>query len=45
MDSVPNDIREFANPEYKYGFVTELETDTAPRGLNEDIIPARGWKS
>jgi Fe-S cluster assembly protein SufB len=24
--------------EYKYGFVTEIETDTVPRGLNEDII-------
>jgi Fe-S cluster assembly protein SufB len=26
------------NKEYKYGFVTEVETDTAPAGLNEDII-------
>ncbi|MGH2373214.1 MAG: Fe-S cluster assembly protein SufB, partial [bacterium] len=24
--------------EYQYGFVTEIETDSAPRGLNEDII-------
>ncbi len=24
--------------EYKYGFVTEIETDSAPRGLNEDIV-------
>jgi len=23
---------------YKYGFVTEIETDTVPRGLSEDII-------
>lgn len=23
---------------YKYGFVTEIETESAPRGLNEDII-------
>ena len=23
---------------YKYGFVTDIETDTAPKGLNEDII-------
>ncbi|MCB2108468.1 MAG: Fe-S cluster assembly protein SufB, partial [Rhodobacteraceae bacterium] len=23
---------------YKYGFVTEIETDRAPKGLNEDII-------
>jgi Fe-S cluster assembly protein SufB len=24
--------------EYKYGFVTNIETETVPRGLNEDII-------
>ncbi len=23
---------------YKYGFVTDIESDTAPKGLNEDII-------
>lgn len=23
---------------YKYGFVTAIEADTAPKGLNEDII-------
>jgi Fe-S cluster assembly protein SufB len=26
------------NQDYKYGFVTEIESDTAPRGLNEDIV-------
>jgi len=31
-------IEALANREYKYGFVTEIETDAAPRGLNEDII-------
>ena len=24
--------------EYKYGFVTDIETDTVPRGLNEEIV-------
>ena len=24
--------------EYKYGFVTEIEEDTVPKGLNEDVI-------
>ncbi|NKB23624.1 MAG: Fe-S cluster assembly protein SufB [Kiritimatiellae bacterium] len=28
----------FINDEYKYGFVTEVEADTIPKGLNEDII-------
>ncbi|HMG32338.1 MAG TPA: Fe-S cluster assembly protein SufB [Blastocatellia bacterium] len=27
-----------ANREYKYGFVTPIESDTTPPGLNEDII-------
>ena len=26
------------NQEYKWGFVTKIESETAPRGLNEDII-------
>jgi len=29
---------DFANSEYKWGFVTEIESDEAPKGLNEDII-------
>ena len=24
--------------EYKYGFVTDIESVKAPRGLNEDVI-------
>lgn len=31
-------IEELANKEYKYGFVTDLEADSLPNGLNEDII-------
>ena len=31
-------IEELANSEYKYGFVTDVEQDIAPKGLNEDII-------
>ena len=27
-----------AEREYKYGFVTDIEADEVPRGLNEDII-------
>ena len=26
------------NREYKYGFVTDIEADSIPKGLNEDII-------
>ena len=31
-------IEELANKEYKYGFVTDIEADSLPKGLNEDII-------
>jgi Fe-S cluster assembly protein SufB len=31
-------IEELASRQYKYGFLTEIESDAAPRGLNEDII-------
>jgi Fe-S cluster assembly protein SufB len=31
-------IEEIANKDYKYGFVTDIETDSLPKGLNEDII-------
>src|SRR5271169_5765923 len=33
-----NTIETFANQEYKWGFVTDIEADTIPRGLNEDVI-------
>ena len=38
MTAVSGDVRELANQEYQYGFVTELETDVVPRGLNEDVV-------
>jgi Fe-S cluster assembly protein SufB len=31
-------IQELANREYAYGFVTEIESEAVPRGLNEGII-------
>jgi Fe-S cluster assembly protein SufB len=31
-------IERLANREYKYGFVTEIEVESVPKGLNEDII-------
>jgi Fe-S cluster assembly protein SufB len=32
------EIEELARQEYKYGFVTDIDADTAPPGLNEDIV-------
>jgi Fe-S cluster assembly protein SufB len=33
-----SNIELLANKEYKYGFVTDIESETIPRGLNEDTI-------
>jgi len=38
MPTATNTIEALTNREYKYGFVTEIEADVAPRGLNADII-------
>jgi len=31
-------VESLVNKEYKYGFVTDIESDVAPKGLNEDTI-------
>jgi Fe-S cluster assembly protein SufB len=31
-------VESLVNKEYKYGFVTDIDADTAPKGLNEDVI-------
>ena len=33
-----NIIEELAEKEYEHGFVTEVEQEFIPKGLNEDII-------
>jgi len=38
MSTEPNTIEELADREYKWGFITDIEAETAPKGLNEDII-------
>lgn len=39
MESDPNNILDqVTQGEYKYGFVTDIETEFAPRGLSEDTI-------
>ena len=39
MSTTENEkIEELANKEYKFGFVTDIEADTLPVGLSEDII-------
>jgi Fe-S cluster assembly protein SufB len=31
-------LEQVTSSEYKYGFVTDIETDSAPKGLSEDIV-------
>ena len=31
-------LEQTVSSDYKYGFVTEIDTDVVPRGLNEDVI-------
>jgi len=38
MSSSVNTIQDLANREYKWGFVTNIEEERVPKGLNEDII-------
>jgi Fe-S cluster assembly protein SufB len=38
MPEAMDEVRALAEADYKYGFVTDLEADTIPKGLNEDVI-------
>jgi len=38
MDTTTDTVEQFVTTEYKYGFVTDVEVDAAPPGLNEDIV-------
>jgi len=38
MSSTESAVEALVNREYKYGFVTDIESDTIPRGLNEDVV-------
>ena len=38
MSTSTDTVEQLANTEYKYGFVTDVEAEQIPRGLNEDIV-------
>ena len=38
MSTETQELQELANQEYKYGFYTDIETDTVPPGLDEEVI-------
>jgi Fe-S cluster assembly protein SufB len=38
MSTATETIEQLANREYKYGFVTDVESETIAKGLNEDVV-------
>ncbi len=38
MSTQSKDVENLVGQEYKHGFVTDIDTDTVPPGLNEDVI-------
>ena len=40
MSTSTDTVEQLATQDYKYGFVTDIESDTLPPGLNEDVIRA-----
>src|SRR5688572_175416 len=38
MSTSTETIEELATREYKYGFYTDVESETIPKGLNEDVV-------
>ena len=38
MSTATKEVELLANQEYKYGFVTDIEAEAVPAGLNEDVI-------
>src|SRR5436309_2412576 len=38
MSTATDTIQEFVSTEYKYGFTSDIETETIPPGLNEEVI-------
>ncbi|MBI2969532.1 MAG: Fe-S cluster assembly protein SufB [Gammaproteobacteria bacterium] len=38
MASQSNQVEQFVHKEYTHGFVTEIDADTVPPGLNDDVI-------
>ncbi len=38
MSTQTSNLEGLINQEYKYGFVTDIEADTVPPGLNEDVV-------
>ena len=40
MSSKPSDVEALIGQKYRHGFVTDIESDSLPPGLNEDVVAA-----
>ncbi len=38
MTTAAQTVEKITNQDYKYGFVTDVDSDTIPKGLNEDVV-------
>jgi Fe-S cluster assembly protein SufB len=38
MSTSTDNLKELVDKDYAYGFVTEIDADTFPKGLNEDVV-------
>jgi Fe-S cluster assembly protein SufB len=38
VSQISSDIRELAGREYQHGFVSDIDTDVIPKGLDEDVV-------
>ena len=38
MTTAAHTVEKITNQDYKYGFVTDVDSDTIPKGLNEDVV-------
>ena len=38
MSTATETIEQLANREYKYGFVTDVESESIPKGLSEEVV-------
>jgi Fe-S cluster assembly protein SufB len=38
MTTATETIEQLANREYKYGFVTDVESESIPKGLSEEVV-------
>ena len=36
--STAEQIKNLTEDSYKYGFVTDIDSETSPRGLSEDVV-------